>query len=254
MKADMRNLLLALLILCLPGIVRANPIERLHAKGWEFEVRAGFNLGGVSPIPLPAEIRSIDRFSPKFNGQLELVAINWMQEHIGLSMGLRFEQLGMKSEAQVKNYQMELAENGMVTKGTWTGHVESNFSGSYLTLPIQMLYRFNSAVQFSGGLFLSYMFDGDFSGFVYDGYFRRGSSTGEKIQFGKDPKTPYSFKDHLAPFVVGMQLGGCAQVYRGFLVFVDLKYGFNSIFKSGFTAMPGAMHTLYLGAGFGYRF
>ena len=123
MKADMRNLLLALLILCLPGIVRANPIERLHAKGWEFEVRAGFNLGGVSPIPLPAEIRSIDRFSPKFNGQLELVAVNWMHEHIGLSMGLRFEQLGMKSEAQVKNYQMELAENGMVTKGTWTGHV-----------------------------------------------------------------------------------------------------------------------------------
>lgn len=37
---------------------------RAAVRGWHVRVGAGFNLGGTSPLPLPAEIRSIDGFNP----------------------------------------------------------------------------------------------------------------------------------------------------------------------------------------------
>ena len=40
-------------------------------KGWEYELKAGVNIGGASPTPLPEEIRNIKGYSPKFNGSFE---------------------------------------------------------------------------------------------------------------------------------------------------------------------------------------
>ena len=31
--------------------------------GWEYEIRAGFNIGGTLPQPFPEEIRSIDSYT-----------------------------------------------------------------------------------------------------------------------------------------------------------------------------------------------
>ena len=45
--------------------------------GWEYEIRAGINLGGTSPLPLPREIRKIKSFNPKFNGTVEGVVTKW---------------------------------------------------------------------------------------------------------------------------------------------------------------------------------
>ena len=33
-------------------------------RGLEYEVKAGINIGGASPIPLPSEIRKIDSYRP----------------------------------------------------------------------------------------------------------------------------------------------------------------------------------------------
>ena len=35
--------------------------------GLEYEVRAGFNIGGTSPLPLPKEIRALTGYSPNIN-------------------------------------------------------------------------------------------------------------------------------------------------------------------------------------------
>ena len=45
--------------------------------GWEYEVRAGISIGGSSPLPLPAEIRSIDSYNPTLAIMLEGNAIKW---------------------------------------------------------------------------------------------------------------------------------------------------------------------------------
>lgn len=171
-------------------------------------MRAGINLGGVSPIPIPGQIQEITRFNPKFNGQIELVGTNWLTDQFGISIGLRVEQKGMETVAKVAQYQMELTQAGSTIAGSWTGFVRSSFSASYITLPSQAVYRFNDRVRVNGGLYLGYRFDGSFSGDVYDGYFRLGDSTGERIDFDKDAKTPYDFSEFLRPFELGLQLGG----------------------------------------------
>ena len=42
---------------------RNDAVVRLAKQGWEYTVKAGFNVGGTSPLPLPREIRSIDSYN-----------------------------------------------------------------------------------------------------------------------------------------------------------------------------------------------
>ncbi|MBR5460852.1 MAG: PorT family protein, partial [Butyricimonas sp.] len=44
---------------------RNKSIRESEKNGWEYEVKAGVNIGGASPIPLPEEIRKVNSFSPK---------------------------------------------------------------------------------------------------------------------------------------------------------------------------------------------
>ena len=39
--------------------------------GWEYEIRAGFNIGGTLPQPFPEEIRSIDSYTPTLSVSIE---------------------------------------------------------------------------------------------------------------------------------------------------------------------------------------
>ncbi|MCD7815940.1 MAG: PorT family protein, partial [Bacteroides sp.] len=39
-------------------------LKRVRQKGWELDLKAGINIGGFSPLPLPVEIRSIDSYNP----------------------------------------------------------------------------------------------------------------------------------------------------------------------------------------------
>ena len=43
---------------------RSATILRSAAKGLEYEVKAGFHIGGASPLPLPYEIREINSYNP----------------------------------------------------------------------------------------------------------------------------------------------------------------------------------------------
>ena len=46
--------------------------------GLEYEVKAGFNIGGTSPIPLPQEIRALTGYSPNINFSIEGDIIKWL--------------------------------------------------------------------------------------------------------------------------------------------------------------------------------
>ena len=50
---------------------RTQALVQSEEKGWEYELKAGVNIGGASPTPLPEEIRNIKGYSPKFNGSFE---------------------------------------------------------------------------------------------------------------------------------------------------------------------------------------
>ena len=235
---------------------RTATLYNSERNGWEYEVKAGINLGGASPLPLPEEIRSIENYNPKFNGVLEGVVTKWLGQEAqwGISAGLRVEEKGMKTGATVKNYGMEIINEGNRVAGYWTGYVQTKYNSTFLTLPLTADYRFNSSWKIRAGLYASLRLDGDFSGYVTDGYLRENSPIGQKIAFTDGKTATYDFTDNLRRWQWGAQIGGSWRAFKRFSVNADFTWAFNDIFKHDFKTITFNMYPIYLNIGFGYLF
>ncbi|MGL4851982.1 MAG: porin family protein [Phocaeicola sp.] len=227
------------------------------SHGLEYEIKAGFNIGGTSPIPLPAEIRSIDRYQPNLSITLEGVVTKWLDEYKkwGFSTGIRLENKGMKTEATVKDYGMEIiGDGGEKMSGRWTGGVETKVQNSYVTLPILAIHQLSPRWRVKAGPYFSYLLSGEFSGSVYEGYLREVDPTGPKVEFTDGKIATYDFSSELNKFQWGAQIGADWQAFKQLKVYADFTWGFNDIFKSDFQTISFNMYPLYLNIGFSYLF
>ncbi|MEG1564547.1 MAG: outer membrane beta-barrel protein, partial [Bacteroides sp.] len=85
---------------------RNKSIIRSALNGLEYEVKAGISIGGTAPLPLPVEIRSIDKYNPNLAISIAGEVTKWLdtQKEWGIIVGLRLENKSMLTEATVKNY------------------------------------------------------------------------------------------------------------------------------------------------------
>ncbi len=235
---------------------RPKGIEKSILLGLEYELNAGLNIGGASPIPLPAEIRKINGYAPRLNLQLGGQVTKWIdpQKKWGVSVGLRFETKGMETKATVKNYGMEIYQDGKVLSGKWTGKVKTKYHTQQLVIPILAAYNISPRWKVSLGPYLAYAFSNDFDGHVYDGYLREGDPTGNKVSFSGDSRATYDFGDDLRKFQWGFQGGASWKAFNRFSVNVNLTWGCNDIFNKSFKTVTFNMYPIYLNIGFGYLF
>ena len=225
-------------------------------RGLEYQIKAGFNIGGVSPLPLPSEIRKINSYRPELSFSLGTEITKWFGEDFkyGVITGISFESKSMSTDATVKNYGMELIEQGQKVSGRWTGDVQTKFRSTYLTVPILFGFKVSTRVVLKTGPYFSYVLDRNFSGYVHDGYLRAGDPTGVKTEY-KDGKTaPYDFSTDLRKFQWGMRLAAEWRAFEHLNVFGDLNWGLNDAFKKDFKTITFAMYPIYLNVGFGYAF
>lgn len=96
--------------------------------------------------------------------------------------------------------------------------------------------------------------NGEFSGYVYDGYLREGDPTGNKVTFEGDSQAPYDFSDELRTFQWGLQGGISWRAFKHLSVQGNLSWGFNDIFKKSFNTVTFDLYPIYLNVGFGYAF
>lgn len=236
---------------------RSKSIIRSATNGLEYEVKAGFNVGGTSPLPLPQEIRSIDSYNPNLSISIAGEITKWLgvQQKWGIIVGLRLENKSMKTEATVKNYSMEIiGTEGEKVSGAWTGGVRTKVQNSYLTLPVLATYKLAPRWNLKAGPYVSYLIDGEFSGNVYEGYLREGNPTGAKVEFKNGQTASYDFSSDLRRFQWGAQLGAEWKAFKHLNVYADLTWGLNDIFKEDFKTVSFAMYPIYLNLGFGYAF
>ena len=133
----MKRYIVLIGILCLSGVVtlkaqqeRNQGIIWSSLRGLEYTVRAGINIGGTAPVPLPREIRAIDSYRPTLCVSIEGDIKKWFGEskEWGMMIGFRLENKGMETKATVKNYSMEIiGSGGEKLKGNWTGGGELLF-------------------------------------------------------------------------------------------------------------------------------
>jgi hypothetical protein len=225
--------------------------------GLEYEIKAGFNIGGTLPIPFPAEIRSIDAYNPTLSITIEGNVTKWLGEtqKWGVITGLKLENKGMRTKATVKDYSMEIiGDGGEKVAGHWTGGVRTKVQNSYLTIPILAAYKLTPRWNLKAGPYFSYLMDGDFSGHVYEGYLRENDPTGPKVEFNNGKIATYDFSTDLRKFQWGVQLGADWKAFKHLKVYADLNWGMNDIFKKDFKTITFDMYAVYLNLGFGYAF
>lgn len=258
-----RNIILAYVFVLIGSIAKLQAQEDRNPgiiwsslRGLEYEVKAGFNVGGTSPLPLPEEIRAITGYKPNVCFSIEGNVTKWLdvQKKWGVILGVRLETKGMETTARVKNYSMEIIDGGSKLKGNWTGRVKTKVRNSYVTIPLLAAYKVSPRVRLHAGPYISFMSDGDFSGNVYDGYLRKDNPTGTKVEFRDGKVAPYDFSDDLRTFQWGLQAGADWRAFKHLNVFGSLLWGMNDVLKKDFNTITFAMYPIYLNVGFGYAF
>jgi hypothetical protein len=158
----------------------------------------------------------------------------------------------MKTDAQVKNYQMKMVadDNGEV-EGVWTGGVITRVDNSYLTLPVLAVWKPSKRWGVKLGPYVSYLLEGEFSGSAYNGYLREGSPVGDKIEIDR---AIYNFSSDLRSWNWGAQLGGEWRAFPHLIAELDLTWGINSIFQKDFEVITYSMYPLYTSLSFAYAF
>lgn len=252
--------ILAFIGVSLPGysqVDRNETLIRAALRGLEYEIKAGFSIGGSAPLPLPAEIRSIDSYNPTLAISIGGEVTKWFaaRNKLGIIVGLRLENKSMTTKATVKNYSMEiLGLGGERISGVWTGGVKTKMHTSGLTIPFMATYKVGNRWQIKAGPYFSYLLSRDFLGHVYDGYLREGNPTGPKVEFTDGKIATYDFSGDLRHFQWGLQAGAGWRAFKHLTIYADLTWGLNDIFKKDFHTITFAMYPIYLNIGFGYVF
>ena len=224
-----------------------------------FLVRAGYTLGGTTPLPLPDEIRSINEFSPKGGATVGLDVYKMFGRRWGISAGWHFFYEGFHTGADVKNYKMSLTQEGNTMSGYFTGTDITNTDMWGMTMPVLITFRFAPRWNVSFGPYFSTYFKRSFKGEVYDnkdgvGYLRVDTPTGEKINIDHSNPATYDFHDDMRNWNGGIELLFDWKVAHHFNAFASLDWGLSNIWDKGFEAVDFRMYPLYATVGVAYRY
>lgn len=249
-----KNILFAIILVALTlgqsGRMTAGTLDSLQLKA-----RAGYNIGGTAPIPLPETIRSIDGYSLTPSFMVGVDASLPLSPKWGIAVGVRFENKGMKGDVTTKAYRMEVVKGESRLSGLFTGHVSQKVTQWMFTVPVQATLQLGRNVTLKGGPYLSLLLSKEFSGIASDGYLREGNPTGAKILMGnrEGEWASYEFNDNMRDLQFGVGIGADWQLYKGLGVSADLNWGLTGIFPSDFKTVEQTLYPIYASIGVFYR-
>ena len=226
-----------------------------------FIARAGYVVGGITPVPLPAELRKINSFSPRGGVSLGIDGYRMFSKHLGVSLGAHFFWEGIHTSADVKNYYVSINLEGNPTKGYFTGTNVNDIELWGVTFPLLATYRMSPRWNVSFGPYLSYYYKQSFTGETYDnddgvGYLRVDDPTGDRIDFTRENPgpSPDNMTDYMLPLNFGIELGFDWKAMRHLNVFGKLDWGLTDIWSPNFDAMSFKMYPVFFTLGVAYRY
>lgn len=219
-----------------------------------YTFRAGYNIGGTAPLGMPATIRGLNSYDLQPNFSLGLDVWKDFWGNWGALAGVHIENKGMKIDAKVKNYHMEVVQGGERLEGQYTGCLITECNQWMLTIPVMATYHTGRWL-LKCGPYLSYVATREFEGYVYDGYLRKGNPTGDKVVMGpKGSDNPtFDFGGNMRKVQWGIDLGADYRIGQRFGVYADLTWGLNGAFESSFKTIEQTMYPIYGTIGVTYK-
>ncbi|MDR0865551.1 MAG: PorT family protein [Candidatus Symbiothrix sp.] len=214
-------------------------------EAWEYKILGGYNLGGSSPLPLPAEIRAIEQYSPKaFAPHIAVEVTRWLNEKWGISAQIALDSKGFTVRDQVKSLYTEIRIDGNPDPqtGNFTGKNTTEIRNSYFTVPVMATYRGSEHWLTQLGIYTAYLYHPHFSGTASDGYIRRESPIGEKIDV---PHASFDFSKEQNRFDYGFVLAEEWRFCKKFALRGEINWGVRSLFPADFTGMAFNMYNIY---------
>ena len=250
----MKKALLYIAALTLAAVMPAQASAGILGDGIDLMLRAGYSVGGTSPLAMPASIRSIDAFrigsSFSAGGNItKTFGGRW-----GLTSGLLLESKTMDADVTVKGYHMEIVQGDSKIEGVFTGHVHQQVSLLMLTLPLQASFKADDKLTLHAGPYASLLLKKEFKGVASDGYLRQGDPTGPRIAIGDTPETnaSYDFSDQIRSWQLGIAIGADYRIVNGLAIFANLSWGLTPLFPSDFTTVEQALYPIYGTLGLSY--
>lgn len=231
------------------------------ADGLAVYLRAGYSLGATTPIGIPATIRKLNSYRLPPNVGLGVDAIIPLtlqrsealptierQCRWSLLVGLHFEHKGMDATVTTKGYHMAMVKGGEELEGVYTGRVEQHVKAWMFTVPLQITYNLGSPRwQLRFGPYLSLLTSKAFNGNVSDGYLRKDTPTGQKIEMGHedDERATYDFSSEMRTLQFGLDFGAHWQMARRLGLGADLSWGLTGLMHSSFKTVEQTLYPIY---------
>lgn len=219
-----------------------------------FTARLGYSIGGTAPLPMPATIRGLNSYTLQPNISLGVDATKHFSAKWGALVGLRFENKGMKEDAEVKNYHEAIVRGGEELAGQFTGDVTTKVRQWMFTIPVQAVFSPSRKVDVRFGPYVSVLVSKGFEGYAHNGYLRQGDPTGPKVMLGDDKETrgDYDFDDEMRPLQFGLDLGADWRCYKRLGVYADLSWGLTGVHKSSFKTIEQTLYPIFGTIGVSY--
>jgi hypothetical protein len=217
---------------------------------------AGYNLGGSAPLPIPAEIRSINSWNPGFAWTLGIQATRRLASEWGVTSGLAIDVKGMSIKADVMymNTNLDIGEgaNRGHFSGMFTGKNSTTVRNGYLLVPLLATYFPLAAPnwRFHLGGYFALLRDANFNGSAYDGYIRNGGPAGDRIEV---LTATFDFSENLRNIDAGLMAAANWFPTSHIGIQGQLSWGLLPIFPSSFNGIPYKMYNIYFMGGLAYR-
>lgn len=249
----MKKTIITLLLVAFVGLQEALAIDIFGDL--RYMVRLGYSLGGTAPVGMPATIRSLDKFTPTNNSLLGLDAYKPLTDKWGLQAGFHYQNKGMKTDAKVKGYSMEMRRGDETLSGLFTGNVVTEVDEWMVTMPLQAAYNVSPKLRLKFGPYFSYVMSNNFSGYAYDGYLRVGDPTGDKVELGhaEGERGDYDFSEDLRHWQFGLDLGADWFFSNRFGAYAGLSWGLTNIFSKDFHVIEQSLYPIYGSIGLTYK-
>ncbi|MDR1859916.1 MAG: PorT family protein [Bacteroidales bacterium] len=246
MKTDINVLRIAGCLAC--WLLFGAPATAQH---WDGNILVGYNIGGSTPTPMPAEIRSINYAPDLWSPNVGVEVVCWLNDKWGIAMQVACEHKGFAVDSRVKSLYTEIIMNdGSVQSGNFTGENSTRINNTWLTAPLKVVYSASERWSSYAGVYIAYLLRPQFTGAASDGYMRRGAPTGEKVEV---VDATFDFSDSQNRFDYGLLLAERWHLNGKMALVGQLSYGLRPLFPDSFSAMPFKMYNIYGTLGLCYK-
>lgn len=210
----------------------------------------GYNIGAVTPVGLPENIRKVYSYSPAFSPSFGYEGIYILKKKWMFGFGLRVDFKGMSIKDSVAYLPTIIRSGNDQFEGSFSGKNHTKVQNIYLTLPVYLQFTPGIKWRYKLGIYIACLLHPRFEGTVSDGYIRNDGSLGERVDISS---AGFDFDDKEQRFDMGIHAGIEHDISKKWALTTQLQWGLIPVFPASFNGISFKMYNIFGNIGVSYK-